>query len=295
MQRLLSICITGTVLMFGATACQRATDTTTNANVNANTDVTLANTNMAPVSTSGIAAKEPERYRATVVFTAQTAGGERAMGIPTLSANIARDGADRRVEFKLPDGSDLIYLERGGEHFVIAPGRRQYAELDQESTGMQLQRLMTPAQLVSRLENLEGVERVGEETIDGRMAEKYRYTTATATGTQAGTVETEAFVFVDKETGLPLRSELFAEATGDVEGVRAARVVAEMRDISTDVDRQMFEIPEGFNRIPPEQVRKQIDTLAKAAAAVLQTVLGNLTAGQGTATPSPALSPSPTP
>ncbi len=150
---------------------------------------------------------------------------------------MARNGADRRVSFKLPDGSDLIYLEKGGVHIVIAPARKQYAELTPEATGFQLHKLMTPGQLVSRLENLKGVERVGEETITGRTADKYRYATTRNTGTQAGQVSAEAFVFVDKETGLPLRAELFTEASGNVQGVKGAKVVAEMRDINTTVDR----------------------------------------------------------
>lgn len=283
------------VVVFAGSACQRTTETDANLNANLNANTSMANANMSPVSTAGIAAKEPETYRGTLVLTVQTSGGERAMGIPSLSADIARDGADRRVSFKLPDGTDLIYLERGGEHFIIAPSRKQYAELDAESTGFQLQRLMTPAQLVSRLENLQGVQHVGEETVNGRVAEKYRYEATTTTGTSAGSVETEAFVLVDKETGLPLRTELFAEASGDVKGIKEGKVVAEMRDISTNVDRTMFEIPAGFNKIPPEQVKQQIDTLTKAAAALITTVLGNLkTEGVPAASPSPTTTASPT-
>lgn len=288
----LSICLLLAMVVFAGSACQRTTET--NANINANANVAVANANMSPVSTAGIAAKEPERYRGTLVLTVETAGGQRAMGVPPLSAEIARDGADRRVAFKLPDGSDLIYLERGGEHYMIAPGRKQYAELDPESIGFQLQKLMTPGQMVSRLENLQGVERVGEETVNGRVAEKYRYTATTTTGTQAGSVETEAIVLVDRETGLPVRTELFAEASGDVQGMKEAKVIAEMRDISTDVDRSLFEIPEGFNKIPPEQVRQQLNTLTQAAAALVQAVLGNVDrTGAAPASPSPTVAASP--
>jgi hypothetical protein len=272
-------------------ACQR---TDTNANTNTNTSLT-ANTNSSPVNAnaspeSAIAAREPEKYSATLVFSAETEGGEKTLGIPTLSAQVARNGADRRVAFKLPDGSDLIYIERGDLHVVVVPSRKQYAELTPESTGVQLQKLMTPGQLVSRLANLKGVARVGEETINGRRADKYRYAGVTNTNTQAGAVSAEAFVYVDKETGLPLRSELFTEASGDVKGVKGARIVAEMRDINTNIESSLFEVPAGYSKVPPEQVRQQINAITSTALALIKSLLGNASAPSVPAV-SPAASP----
>lgn len=270
--------------------CQPATNTNANANLTVNTNSAPANlnANTSAPTVAGIATREPEAYRATLVFSAETEGGQKTIGIPTLSAEVARNGADRRVSFKLPDGSDLIYLEKGGLHIVVLPARKQYAELTSEATGFQLQKLMTPGQLASRLENLKGVERVGEETVGGRTADKYRYANTTDTKTQAGSVSTEAFVYVDKETGLPLRSELFTEASGDVQGVKGAKVVAEMRDISTTVDSSLFEVPAGFSKVPPEQVRQQINAITNAAAALLKALLGNATTGTPAYGPSPA-------
>lgn len=279
-------------------ACQSNT-TTTNANVtNVNASPANVNANLSTAPLSTIAAREPEKYRATLVLSAVTEGGEKTVGIPTISAEVARNGADRRVAFKLPDGSDLIYIEQGGKHLVLAPGRKQYAELTPEATGFQLQRLMTPGQIVSHLEKLKGVERVGEETINGRLADKYRYANTSNTNTSAGQVNTEAFVFVDKETGLPLKSELYSEATGNVQGVRGAKIVAEMRDISTTVDDSLFQVPAGLNKVPPEQVRAQIDAITNTVAAVIKALLSNMTTTPGSSpatTISPAVSPSATP
>ena len=275
-------------------ACQRTTSNTNiNTNLSANANLSpAANANVSPGELSSLATREPEQYRASLVLSAETEGGEKTVGIPTLTAEIARNGADRRVAFKLPDGSDLIYLEKGGQHLVLLPSRSQYAELTQESTGIQFQKLMTPGQLVGKLENLKGLERVGEETVNGRVAEKYRYTRSTNTNTSAGEVNTEAFVFVDKETGLPLRSELFAEASGNVQGVTGAKIVAEMRDISTNIDTAWFEVPAGYNKVPPQQVRQQITALANMAGAVLRSVLGNMNVQ---ANPAPAVSPTSSP
>jgi hypothetical protein len=287
------------LLVAGGSACQR-TDSNTNSNINTNLSV---NANTAPAANantsttlSSIVEREPEQYRATLVISAETEGGEKAVGIPTLSAEIMRNGADRRVAFKLPDGSDLVYLEKAGQHIAIMPGRKQYAELTPEATGIQLQKLMTPGQLVARLENVKGVELVGEETVGGRRAEKYRYSNTTNTSTSAGSVNTEAFIFVDKETGLPLRSELFAEASGNVQGVKGAKVVAEMRDISTAIDPTLFDVPTGFTKVQPQQVRQQINAITQMAGAVLRSLMTSSSpAASPSATASPAATSAPSP
>lgn len=279
-------------LAFANSACQK-TDTNANVTVNANTLPANANANASPVSASLIAAREPEKYRATLVISAETEGGQKTVGIPTLSAEVSRNGADRRVAFKLPDGSDLIYLDHDGKHLVIAPGRKQYAELTKEATGFQMQKLMTPGHIVSYIEKLKGVERVGEETLNGRTAEKYRYSTTTNTSTSAGAVKSEAFVFVDKETGLPLRTEVYSEASGSVQGVKGVKVVAEMRDISTTVDESLFQIPPGLNEVPPEQVRQQIDAFTNTVAALVKMLISNMNAPAATTGPSPVSNASP--
>lgn len=288
------------ILGLAGTACQRA-DTNTNANVvaNANTSSTNTNANLSASPAPVSAAREPEKYRATLVFSAETETGEKTIGIPSLSAEVARNGADRRVAFKLPDGSDLIYLEKGDLHIVIAPGRKQYAELTPEATGFQLQKMMTAGQIVSYLERLKGVERVGDDTMNGRPADKYRYANTTNTTTSAGQVNTEAFFYVDKETGLPLRADLASEATGNVQGVKGARIVAEMRDISTTVEDSLFEIPAGMNKVPPEQVRAQIDSFTNTVAALIKALINNMNTAAATTGVSPAAglaaSPSPSP
>ena len=291
--QLISLLVISLLSLVGS-ACQRSdtnANTNTNLSASANLSPTNANANLSPEPSSLSTAREPEKYRAVLVLSAETEGGQKTIGIPTLSAQVVRNGADRRVSFKLPDGSDLIYLEQGDKHIVIVPSRKQYAELTPEATGFQLQKLMTPGQIVSSLQKLKGVERVGEETLNGRAAEKYRYANTTTTSTTAGEVKSEAFFYVDKVTGLPLRAQLNSEASGSVEGVKGAKIVAEMRDISTDVDDALFQVPAGLNKVPPEQVRAQIDSFTNTVAALVQALLRNMNAGattSATPTSSPA-------
>lgn len=295
--------LVGFVLLLLINGCQPAVNTNgnTNSNANANTGATNSNAGVSETNTNAegpsnaitINTREPDKYDATLVFSLETEGGEKTIGIPSLSVQVARSGDDRRVEFKLPDGSPLIYLDHHNRHYVIAPTRKQYAELTKEATGVQLQKLLTPGQLVEDLQNLKGVERAGDEPMNGRAAEKYRYDASANTNTKAGEVKAEAFVYVDKETGLPLRSELTAESSGDVKGVKAARVVAEMHDIRTDIDASLFEVPAGYSQVPPEKVRQQIDALTSAVAAILKAMIANAGNAQSEASPSPTTSASP--
>lgn len=269
-------------------ACQVTRMTNSNANANSNANSSVGNASSNPSSENAgpsINAREPEKYSATLVLSIETEGGDKAIGIPSLSVQVARKGDDRRVEFKLPDGSPLIYLDHANHSYVILPARKQYAELTKEATGIQPQKLLTPGQLVEDIKNKRGVERVGDDTVNGRAAEKYRYAASTNTNTKAGEVKAEAFVYVDKETGLPLRAEMLAESSGDVKGVKAARVVFEMRDIKTDIDATMFDTPAGYENVPPEKVRQQIDALTSALAAILKAMIAN-----ASATPMPSAS-----
>ena len=288
------------VFVIAASGCARGPAANANVNTNINTNINanvVANSNInANTAPSTIAAREPDSYRATIVFTAETEGGDKAIGIPTLSADVAKNGADRRLSFKLPDGSDLVYLEHNGVQYGIAPARKQYAELTPEATGFQIQKLMTPGQLVAYLDRLQGIQLAGEEQMNGRTALKYSYAKTAETKTSAGEVHTESFIYVDKDTGLPLRAELFSEASGNVQGVKGAKVVAEMRDIQTNPDPKLFEIPEGMNKVPESQVRAQVNAVTNTVAAVLRALLQNMnTTPQPSASPtvSPATSPSP--
>jgi hypothetical protein len=188
----------------------------------------------------------------------------------------------------LPDGSPLIYLDHDNRHYVILPSRKQYAELNKESTGVDFHKMLTPGQLVESLKNIKGLQRAGDETYNGRTAEKYQYSKTAQTNTKAGEVQANAFIYIDKETGLPLHAEVDAESSGDVKGMKSARVVAEMRDVKTDIDSTMFQTPADYAQVPPEKVKQQIDALTSTIAAIVKAMVAN--ASSTPPPPSPAAS-----
>jgi len=270
--------IAALMLLMTTNACQQQpTETTTNVNANANVN-TNANTppvvaananlnaNIAVDPKTVINAREPEHYRATYVLSAETPGNPIGGILPKLTAEVARNGADHRVAINIPTGGQIIFLDRAGKRYVIQTGKKQYAELNAETTGFDVQRLMTPGQLVSYLSQQRGYERVGDEQINGRSADKYRYANTSKTNSQVGDVKNEAFVYVDKETGLPLRSEILTETSGSIQGIKNLKIITEMRDIKTDVEAQTFELPQGYSKASPEQVQQQMQTIARVVA-----------------------------
>jgi hypothetical protein len=205
-------------------------------------------------------------------MTLETLGQGQKASLPTLGAMVARSGADRVMEFALPGtGEKVIYLDKGGMNYLILPNRKQYAELTKEAIGFEVRRLLMPEQIVQQVKAIPGVKLVGEETSNGRTVVKYAYSGAANTQTQAGTVATESYVLVDKETGLPVRSETVSQSQSgaNVQGVNGVRVVTEMTDIKTNPDANIFTLPSDFQKIDPEQVKAQANLVFQAVAAII--------------------------
>jgi hypothetical protein len=63
-----------------------------------------------------------------------------------------------------------------------------------------------------------------------------------------------------------------------------------MRDINTNVDSSIFDIPAGYSQVAPEKVRQQIDALTSAVAAIVKAMIANMSSQPGA---SPSLTTSP--
>lgn len=286
----------GTFAVFGAgaifiTGCTPpAANTALNSgptNLNRNTANINTNTNTTTSSTSVITTSEPEQYQANVKLTLETMGQAQKASLPPLGAVVARSGADRVMEFALPTGEKVIYLDKGGMNYIILPNRKQYAELSKEALGFEVRRLLMPEQIVSQVKAIPGVRLVGEETANGRPVVKYAYSGAANTQTQAGTVATESFIVVDKETSLPVRSETVSQSQSgaNVQGISGVRIVTEMSDIKTTPDASIFTVPSEFQKVDPEQVKAQANLIFSAVGALIGQVMNQAQA--------PAMSPSP--
>ncbi|MDQ1557658.1 MAG: hypothetical protein QOD32_718 [Pyrinomonadaceae bacterium] len=277
----------GGTLLLALAACQPPAATNSNA-VSTNSNAANANTTATPtISAAAIETREPEQYKATLVFTATAEGQSKALQLPI---DVARSGDNRRYAFNnIPVLGQVIFLDRADKRYIILPGRKQYAEITPELIGFDV-RSLTPGQMVAVLQKQQGVERVGEEQREGRTVTKYRHASTAKTASAAGDVVTESFIYVDKETGLPLHADLTGQATGNVQGVKRASLVADMRDIQTTVDASLFELPTGLTKLSEEEIKQQVSAIGQ----FLQFALSALNAqSMGGTTTTPATSPTP--
>jgi hypothetical protein len=289
------------VAALAAVGCQQAVETSnTTISTNGNTAVNVNSTSNANMTVSTVTtntgqtieAREPEKYTATMVATLSTSGQQQAKGQAEIK--VARNGADRRYSVTLPVIGELIFLDKADKRYVIITGRKQYAELTQEMTGVNMDqvRSMTPGQLVAFVSRQQGVERVGEETLNNRQAIKYRVAGRAQTQTTAGQVQGESFIYVDKDTGLPLRIEGFGQSTGNVQGVSGGNVVIETRDLKTDANPADFDVPQGYKQLSPEEVRAQVAQLTQLIQGVMSFINSQQSQqGATTANASPSATP----
>ena len=267
-----------------AIGCQPPT-VDTNANVNTvindnmNSNIMNSNSNMmnsnVDESASIIESKEPEKYVAKVTMRFEAVGeGKQSTALPAITATVARDGDNRKIEFNAPNNQNFAYIDAPDKNMLVIPSRKQYANINRDSVGFDMRRFMTPENMVKNVKQLKGVTKVGEEKVNGRDAVKYKYDSLTETKTKAGDVETESYVLVDKETGLPLRTETVLESKNkQVQGFSGMRIVTEMSDIKTDVGEDTFAVPADFKEVEEAQIRGQVNLVFNAAMMVIQQLM----------------------
>lgn len=283
MKKIYLILITAVALT--AIGCQPPT-VDTNANVNTVINENMNSSNMNAMnsnmmnsnvddSASIIESKEPEKYQAKVTMRFETVGeGKENKAIPPITAMVARDGDNRKIEFNAPNNQNFAYIDAAGKNLLVLPSRKQYANINRESVGFDMRRFMTPENIVKNIKQLKGVEKVGEEKVNGRDAVKYKYQSLTDTKTKAGEVETQSFVLVDKETGLPLRSETVLESKNkQVQGFSGLRMITEISDIKTEVGEDTFAVPADYKEVEEAQIRSQVSLVFNAAALVIQQLM----------------------
>ena len=252
------------LISFGCTSAPVA-NSNSPANTNANANVSdTANANAAAGSASSpFSAKEPERYSMKMAITGQAEASNR-QGNAQWEIDFARMDANRRWAIKFPSiNQEVIYLEKPGLKYLVLPSRNQYVELDPDALGIPLGNMMTPSAMIERLQSRPH-ENLGTEPVNGRPATKYKFSGAANTGTQAGTVQADSFVYIDQETGLPLRADLNAVASSGA----SARGMLETRDIHLNPDPTLFEVPTGYKKVTSEELKQQIQNFIMFVRAV---------------------------
>jgi outer membrane lipoprotein-sorting protein len=210
-----------------------------------------ANTNNAPSetivsSTPPFQTKEPERYRATRIITITSTAGEAVV----TKTMIARDGDLRRHESET-NSKRVAYLDLPEGRFVLLPDEKVYADVAAETAVLTSEEEeITPDRLLHTDTESSSYQKLGSEVIGGRNSTKYRVVVNSAI---AGNVTgSETLIWIDEALKMPLRSE-----TKSADGTR---ITTELTDISLDVDKWVFQVPEGYEKIAFTEFRKRLTT-----------------------------------
>lgn len=186
-------------------------------------------------STPPFQTKEPERYQATRTITTVNASGET-----TVTKNsIARDGERRRDE-SLTGPQRIVYLYLPEGKFLLLPDLKSFVELTNvDQTQLSDEPDTSPDRLLHTEPLVTSYQRLGPETINGRNTQKYRAVVNSSGETSVSGSET--LIWFDEALRMPIKSETKA---GD-----GKRVTMELSEISLDVDRVVFQVPEGYQKI----------------------------------------------
>lgn len=214
--------------------------------------------------------KEPERYSVTMTISIQETASEAPTPMLTQQLSLAKLAADRRWTFVFPAPmGQIVYLEKSGLKYIVLFERKQYAEVTTEAMGFQLGSVLTPHSIAERLKQGQ-YEKLGLEAVNGRTAIKYRV----AAGAGDASTQPDGVIFVDQQTGLPLRSELNTAAPSGTK----SRVIVEVRDVQLNPDRAQFDVPAGMKKVTQQEARQQIESLASALRSFADIISGTRSA-----------------
>lgn len=199
---------------------------------------------------SSIDIKDPDRFSLSMTISAQEINNEPS-SMPTLQFGFTRFDADRRWTFSLPAPlGQVVYLEKSGLMYLILSDRKQYVELNPNDLGFQMGRAMTPSAIVNQLKSRARAEALGVELVNGRSARKFRVKNEAQTQDGA--------IYVDIETGLPVRAEVNATPASG----KPIRIIVEGREVQLNPDRSIFDVPAGMKKVSTQEAKQAIDMFA---------------------------------
>jgi len=169
----------------------------------------------------------------------------------TSTVTIARDG-DKRREEDNSAGKRVVYLDLPEGNFVLIPDEKIYAETvgpgafvrgqqGQESQDGFEEVYVHTAPIQSTYQNL------GAETVNGTSTTKYKVTVNSETNGSVS--ESETLIWIDGALGMPVKSETHSAA-----GTRRM----ELSRVSLSVDKALFAIPKGYQKVEMQVLQQRI-------------------------------------
>jgi hypothetical protein len=233
---------------------------------------------------SSIVIKEPERYSVVITISAQDNAAAEPVPMATQQFGFAKLGADRRWTFNLPAPlGQVAYLEKSGLKYLVFFDRKQYTEVSPDTLSFSMASI-SPGAIAEHLRPRTQFDKRDAEPLNGRSVFKYRVNAPDKTA------ENEGAIFVDTETGLPLRSDF---QTSPPTGAKT-RVIVEARELQLNPDRSLFDVPAGMKKIQTQEAKSQIEEFIGKLRIFADIVSGTRPASTALAdrsTPAPVANP----
>lgn len=211
-----------------------------------NSSTGSADTRKAAFTSPPFSTKEPDRYQAIRItsFT-ETGSPEKSSSSQSNQVSIARDGEKRREEYSAGASGLIVYLEIPAGRFIVLPANRLYADLSTAShENDQSNRSgdspgLSPDQLLNEAHAPATYEKLGTETLAGRVTTKYRVVVLTGAESQ-----NETLIWIDESLGIPVRSEAISKSSG-----HSSKVTMELKDVKLEVDERLFSWPSDYRKV----------------------------------------------
>lgn len=187
--------------------------------------------------------KEPERYQATRTITIITADGKTVV----TKTSIARDGDKRRHESQTLS-KRVAYLDLPEGRFVLLLDEKVYADAAETDSQINDDEEITPERLLHTDTGTTSYQNLGKEMIGGRNANKYK--TVVNSSSSGNVSHNETLIWIDEALHMPIRSE-----TTSPDGTR---ITMELSDLSLDVDKRIFQVPNDYEKIAFSDFRKRL-------------------------------------
>lgn len=218
------------------TSCRSATEPTPNETPATDTVVS---------TTPPFKTKEPEQYSAMRTITTFGPNGEKFVE----SKLIGRDGLMRREESAFGQ-TRIVYLDSAESRFILWPEQKIYAaqEGDWATPPPSETEEDSPDRLLHIEPSVTTYQYLGTDTVAGRDTAKYRVVVNSSLTENVNANET--LIWIDNALNMPIKSEMKSR-----DGVV---VVTELTDIKVPPDKQLFQIPAGYEKIPFNALQKQL-------------------------------------
>ena len=200
--------------------------------------------------------KEPTTYEATRIITySLTSVNAGVLEQPHVDRILlARDGDQRREEYEAGALGSLVFLENVSGRFIILPQPKLYADANESNASEQSElqveaQLMSPDFLLHESNTTTQYQKLGPETVAGRVATKYRVMTS-ASGSAASH---EGLIWIDETLGMPIATQYTSTSEND-----SIRVSMELQNIRTAVDPRVFALPVGYRKVTAAEILTMI-------------------------------------